>query len=85
MTIIPLATKETPNVAASNISEASHVYICNTSTSAAGQVTLQTSGGVTIGTFDVPAFGHIDVKKKNTQKILTSVATLTCTPVGYSN
>lgn len=85
MTIIPLGTKETPNVAASNISEASHVYICNTSTSAAGQVTLQTSGGGTIGTLDVPASGQINIKKKNAEKILTSAATLTCTPIGYSN
>ena len=85
MTIIPLAAKETPNSTASNISEASHVYICNTSTSASGQVTLQTSGGVSIGTFDVPASGQINIKKKNTEKILTSAATLTCTPIGYSN
>ena len=84
MTITPLAAKETPNSAASNISEASHVYICNTVTTA-GQVTLQTSGGTTIATFDVPASGQITVKKKNAEKILTSAATLTCTAIGYAN
>jgi len=84
MTITPLAAKETPNSTASNISEASHVYICNT-VATAGQVTLQTSGGTTIATFDVPPSGQITVKKKNAEKILTSAATLTCTAIGYTN
>jgi hypothetical protein len=84
MTITPLAAKETPNSTASNISEASHVYICNT-VATAGQVTLQTSGGATIATFDVPPSGQITVKKKNAEKILTSAATLTCTAIGYAN
>lgn len=85
MTIIPLATKETPNGADSNISEAAHIYVCNTSTSAAGQVTLKKSDGTTIGTFDVPANGQINVKKKNSDKIRTSAATLTVTPIGFYN
>lgn len=85
MTITPLAALETPNSAASNISEASHVYVCNTDTTASGRVTLQTSGGTTIATLDVPASGQITVKKKNAEKILTSAATLTCTAIGYAN
>ena len=52
MTITPLAAKETPNGADSNISEAANVYICNTLTSASGLVTLKTSAGVAIATFD---------------------------------
>jgi hypothetical protein len=84
MTIIPLAAKETPNSSASNIGESSLVYICNTNGTVA-TVTLQTSGGVTIGTFDVAGNGQITVKKKNLEKILTSDATLTCTPIGYAN
>jgi hypothetical protein len=85
MTITPLAAKETPNSTASNISEASHVYICNT-VATAGQVTLQTtSGGVAIATFDVPASGQITLKKKNAEKVLTSAATITCTAIGFGN
>jgi len=85
MTITPLAAKETPNLAASNISEAANVYICNTLTSASGTVTLQTSAGVAIATFDVPASGQITLKKKNAEKVLTSAATLTVTAIGYAN
>lgn len=85
MTITPLAEKETPNLAASNISESSNVYVCNTVTNASGLVTLQTSGGSTIATFDVPASGQIIIKKKNAEKILTSAATLTVTAIGYTN
>ena len=84
MTIIPLAAKATPNSSASNIGEASLVDICNTDGTVA-TVTLQTSGGVTIGTFDVAAHSQVTVKKKNLEKILTSDATLTCTPIGYAN
>ena len=84
MTITPLAAKETPSLAASNISEAANVYICNTTTTS-GTVTLQTSGGVTIATFDVPASGHVTLKKKNAEKVLTSAATLTCTTIGFGN
>tara|TARA_R110000772_G_scaffold194614_2_gene305378 strand:+ start:7275 stop:7532 length:258 start_codon:yes stop_codon:yes gene_type:complete len=85
MTIIPLAAKETPNSAASNISEAANVYICNTLTSASGLVTLQTSAGVAIATFDVPASGQITLKKKNAEKVLTSAATISVTAIGFSN
>tara|TARA_B100000900_G_scaffold240311_1_gene204309 strand:- start:5479 stop:5733 length:255 start_codon:yes stop_codon:yes gene_type:complete len=84
MTVIPLAAKETPNSADSNISEASLVYICNTTTSA-GTVTLKTSGGVAIATIDVPASGSLTIKKKNAEKIRTSAATLTVTAIGYAN
>ena len=84
MTITPLAAKETPNSSASNISEAVHVYIWNTTTTS-GTVTLQTSGGVAIATFDVPASGHMTLKKKKVEKVLTSAATLTCTSIGFTN
>jgi|TARA_R110000782_G_scaffold222283_1_gene309303 hypothetical protein len=85
MTITPLAAKETPNSAASNISASANVYICNTLTSASGLVTLQTSAGVAIATFDVPASGQITLKKKNAEKVLTSAATITCTAIGFGN
>ena len=85
MTITPLAAKETPNGADSNISEAANVYICNTLTSASGLVTLKTSAGVAIATFDVAASGQITLKKKNAEKIRTSAATITCTAIGFGN
>ncbi len=83
-TIVPLSTKETPNLADSNISESSLVFISNNAATF-GTVTLKTSGAATIATFDVPANGSIFLKKKNTELVRTSAATLSCTASGYAN
>ena len=65
-----------------NVSSAKVVLVQNTGTTSR-LVTLETAAEVTIGTFNVPPNGNIQLEKAPTDQIFAANASVKLTPIAY--